>query len=174
MGNFRRAVTFKGGGFMSLADFTGATMGFLNVLRKTNPNASMTQLYSRFGTVSGISGGAWFSQMLIYSPSFLQMVERGAEHPKWAGWSYNAQVTVPLFISWPTSSEHNVMCSEAFKRWIIGFLNKTSEAGNAIEKTEGTSPAFEAKGQAALSKFRISRSWFRVWRIRGPRGARIS
>jgi len=92
------ALTLEGGGFLSVAAQSAIVSGLMaaNTRRSKDlpsptvpTNLEASRLLEKFGTISAVSGGAWFSCSLAYSTRFLQLVENMAFTPEAAGTKFD-------------------------------------------------------------------------------------
>jgi len=88
-----------GGGFLSLASFSGLIAGMLRVRGKSlgqeRPTLSGSGLLDHYGTISTVSGGSWFLAELAYSASFRGLIEEIAANPDSAGELFNKRWSDP-------------------------------------------------------------------------------
>ena len=68
-------LSFGGGGLRALSADTGVMHGVSRRLK--NYDVTLRQFLNKFQVISGNSGGSWFSSLMIYSPTFFNMLERG-------------------------------------------------------------------------------------------------
>mmetsp|Transcript_114229 Transcript_114229/g.369414 ORF Transcript_114229/g.369414 Transcript_114229/m.369414 type:complete len:630 (+) Transcript_114229:175-2064(+) len=91
-----KAISMAGGGFLSLADFTGAVSGLLTGLQASGQEANLETLFAKFDTFSAVSGGSWTTSLLMYSASFQEMVEASAQSPNPVGTAFNDDFIHPV------------------------------------------------------------------------------
>lgn len=91
-GNRSVAVAFMGGGFLAHADYAGLVAGLLPEL----PQRTLARLFKKFGVITGVSGGSWFSSQLIYSSKFRQMIYQAAGAPPLASVTFNTMYYAPV------------------------------------------------------------------------------
>eukprot|EP00929_Paragymnodinium_shiwhaense_P008974 TRINITY_DN112980_c0_g1_i1.p1 TRINITY_DN112980_c0_g1~~TRINITY_DN112980_c0_g1_i1.p1 ORF type:complete len:589 (+),score=113.77 TRINITY_DN112980_c0_g1_i1:67-1833(+) len=87
------AVALEGGGFRALASYAGF---FAGLLAATNGTQLATSgILNRFDTVTSNSGGSWFATELIYSASFVELLETMASSPNSSSAAFKAGWTDP-------------------------------------------------------------------------------
>jgi len=91
-----KAISMAGGGFLSLADFTGVVSGLLTGLQASGQEANLETLFAKFDTFSAVSGGSWTTTLLMYSASFQKVVEASAKSPDQAGTRFNNDFVHPV------------------------------------------------------------------------------
>jgi hypothetical protein len=82
------ALCFEGGGWRAFAVDTGLTAGLLAACKKytpLKPTLTSSGLLNRFHALSSGSGGTWFAASLIYSETFVNLIEEIALSPESAG-----------------------------------------------------------------------------------------
>jgi len=117
----KAAMAFAGGGFLSLADFFAAVVGFLNVKASTS-GGRLTELFQKFDIIAGTSGGAWFYNSLVYSKSFQDIVQNAAAFPEYAGTLYNTDFQVRWLAYWrPQPTGHSIFNCLTLKKDVKGM-----------------------------------------------------
>ena len=67
-------LSFTGGGMRALTTDVGVIHG---IRRRLAGRLTLNQFLDRYQVISACSGGSWFSSLMIYSPSFFQMLAEG-------------------------------------------------------------------------------------------------
>ena len=67
-------LSFTGGGMRALTTDVGVIHG---IRRRLAGRLTLNQVLDRYQVISACSGGSWFSSLMIYSPSFFQMLAEG-------------------------------------------------------------------------------------------------
>ena len=117
----KAAMAFAGGGFLSLADFFAAVVGFLNVKASTS-GGRLTELFQKFDIIAGTSGGAWLYNYLVYSKSFQDIVQNAAAFPEYAGTLYNTDFQVRWLAYWrPQPTGHSIFNCLTLKKDVKGM-----------------------------------------------------
>jgi len=125
-------MAFAGGGFLSLADFFAAVVGFLNVKASTS-GGRLTELFQKFDIIAGTSGGAWFYNSLVYSKSFQDIVQNAAAFPEYAGTLYNTDFQVRWLAYWrPQPTGHSIFNCLTLKKDVKG-MNITDLIDEVLE-----------------------------------------
>lgn len=128
------ALCFEGGGLKSLSCFAGLTAGLLGFCRsetQSQPTLQDSGLYSRYGQLSCVSGGAWFAASLAYSPHFLGMIEAMAANPESAGEIFGKNWTD----RWLRESQDDNKLAIMIEEWLKKFDNCFGEATEDILMT---------------------------------------
>jgi len=88
------AIAFEGGGFLAQADYMGLFAALLHELPKAEGGwgpRSFERLLQKFGIVSSVSGGTWFTSQLVYSKDFEKLLYAAALAPELTAVSLNTQ-----------------------------------------------------------------------------------
>ena len=72
---FKNALTFQGGGFISIASFYGFTLALMKIKRQNSPNSSLSSIFRDFSYMSGSSGGQVFMTLMGYDRKFNEDIE---------------------------------------------------------------------------------------------------
>ena len=67
-------LSFTGGGMRALTTDVGVIHG---IRRRLAGRLTLNQFLDRYQVISACSGGSWFSSLMIYSPSFFNMLAKG-------------------------------------------------------------------------------------------------
>lgn len=80
------ALALQGGGFLAFSSFTGILAALLSVKinssnAEVHADLNASGLLSRIQAISCVSGGSWFATQLIYTDSFVNLIESIASFP---------------------------------------------------------------------------------------------
>mmetsp|Transcript_118106 Transcript_118106/g.252391 ORF Transcript_118106/g.252391 Transcript_118106/m.252391 type:complete len:621 (+) Transcript_118106:91-1953(+) len=96
----KRALTIEGGGWKAQTVEAAFMAGLLNAQARESGGEAVTfessGLLSSFDTISSNSGGTWFTSSLLFSESFMRMLEEMGAKPAEAGDIYNQEYTAKL------------------------------------------------------------------------------
>ena len=70
-------LSFTGGGLRALTVHTGVIHGISKRLRGQQYPSNLNEFLERYKVISSISGGSWFTSLMVYSPSFFKMLAEG-------------------------------------------------------------------------------------------------
>ncbi|CAE7524422.1 unnamed protein product [Symbiodinium natans] len=87
-----KGMAFEGGGFKAHAAHTGVMSGLLGAFYKASAESgeepNLKKMMRNVKAIASNSGGTWFISQLVYSPSFLTLIETIAANPAQANKQY--------------------------------------------------------------------------------------